>query len=83
MVDFTQSFDLYLETRFHHAFLRAFERSPLAPCLHRNVDVKVEHYALTVHLQSNENAIAALEVMEAEFKSGFRRHVERLQGRKR
>jgi hypothetical protein len=82
MVDFIQIFSVYLETIFHHAFLRAFETSPMAPCLHSNVDVEVENYALTVHLESNEVAKAALGVMEAEYKSGFKRHVERLRGRK-
>jgi hypothetical protein len=82
MVDFNQIFSVYLETIFHHAFLRAFETSPMAPCLHSNVDVEVENYALTVHLESNEMAKAALGVMEAEYKSGFKRHVERLRGRK-
>jgi hypothetical protein len=73
---------MYLETIFHHAFLAALETSPVAPCLHSNVDVEVENYALTVHLESNETAKAALAVMEAEYKSGFKRHLERLRGRK-
>jgi hypothetical protein len=54
----------------------------MAPSLHSNVDVEVESYALTVHLEKNEAAKAALGVMEAEYKSGFKRHIERLRGRK-
>jgi hypothetical protein len=82
MVDFNQIFSVYLETIFHHAFLRAFETSPMAPCLHSNVDVEVEDYALTVHLGSNETAKAALGVMETEYKLGFKKHLERLRGRR-
>jgi hypothetical protein len=81
MVDFIQIVSVYLETIFHLAFLRAFETSPMAPCLHSNVDIEVESYALTVHLESNETAKAALAVMEAEYKSGFKGRLERLRAR--